>query len=473
MRPCSNPISFLKIQVRISVHSSLHTQNATLGEFLSQEPSIPLSLMNPDLTSLLRTNREEIYQRIHNGLSKSSTPYDTDKLLISTVDISKSSMCPTSDISEHLLRVISQLWKVLISGTGEPGLEWANPASIIPLRIHAFATLMQLLGSASVFLSKRGMTQLDGSAKWNLISLSRVVSLMFDEGVIFGNQAEEPMCREFFATSEKAQAERLSPLKLPKHPKEKRRRHFRSNFEFFKNGSMGLSTGSENSAADDLKDTSGVANSSTADSVNSVLQNTSNQTAVPSAEISLDSSTSSEGHDQSTQPIDPSLRIDSVTDFRSALETGTREAESDDPLYEGSNKGGARAAMAMIKAYGGMSSSGSRRWMTAPAPGLATIREDSDAVDSEQKNVESFEPNNPAGPLDSLDSELFLKNSRSSVKQMRVPRLQKDSETDEDKSSGSTQKQENTGLTTSSESTPQFDETGSDHSEVSKGLELM
>ena len=135
MRPCSNPISFLKIQVRISVHSSLHTQNATLGEFLSQEPSIPLSLMNPDLTSLLRTNREEIYQRIHNGLSKSSTPYDTDKLLISTVDISKSSMCPTSDISEHLLRVISQLWKVLISGTGEPGLEWANPASIIPFKL--------------------------------------------------------------------------------------------------------------------------------------------------------------------------------------------------------------------------------------------------------------------------------------------------------------------------------------------------
>ena len=66
--------------------------------------------------------------------------------------------------------------------------------------------------------------------------------------------------------------------------------------------------------------------------------------------------------------------------------------------------------------------------MTAPAPGLATIREDGD-VDETNIGAESELPisRKPRGPLDSLDAEMFVKPSKSSVKQMRVPKTRKNS----------------------------------------------
>ena len=69
--------------------------------------------------------------------------------------------------------------------------------------------------------------------------------------------------------------------------------------------------------------------------------------------------------------------------------------------------------------------------MTAPAPGLATIREELEGDELEQNVADAAEKKAAtrggkapvAGPLDSLDTELFVKPTKSSVKQMRVPKL--------------------------------------------------
>ena len=98
------------------------------------------------------------------------------------------------------------------------------------------------------------------------------------------------------------------------------------------------------------------------------------------------------------------------------LETGTRKVGYNDfTVVEAPASSGASQTIVMIKAFRS-SSAGTRRWMTGPAPGLATIREDSDGDESEQ-NVTA------ASPLDSLDTELFLKPTKSPVKQMRFPKL--------------------------------------------------
>ena len=64
--------------------------------------------------------------------------------------------------------------------------------------------------------------------------------------------------------------------------------------------------------------------------------------------------------------------------------------------------------------------------MTSPAPGLATIREDSDGDGSEDVALSEALRVQPAkGPLDSLDTEMFRRSAGASVKQMRVPKLKR------------------------------------------------
>lgn len=426
----------------------MHTQNGTLCEFLCQEPDVPVSLniVGNELTSLLRLSRDEIYQQLsafNPDESARKTSYDSDKLLISTVDIAKASMCPMSDISGHLLRVVSQLWKVIVSGTAtsEADLAWANPAAILPLRVQAFATLLHLLGSSTLYLSKRGATQLDGSGKWNMMSLSRVVALLFDEGAMFGSQAEEPFCKEFYATPETVSAKQASAAKTEKAKKEKRRKHVRSNFEFYNKGMdaegpglESLGSNVEDSLAGDLSTFSNRSNtigsgstwlstSSSLSTASSSSVTTKSDDGVKTKNGSIPPLPTGKSYGLSNGSLDP-VRIDSMFDFRRALKTGSEEADNEDALCEGSSSG-SRAAMAMIKAFSG-STGTNRRWMTAPASGLPTIREDSPRDEAELNETKGDKVHNrqAIGPLDSLDSEIVLLRPQSS-KQMRVPNLGK------------------------------------------------
>ncbi len=356
--------------------------------------------MKIDYDRLLRFTREEMYQQCFDCTATfpaSDRHYDNAKLLISVVDISKVSMCPLSEVSEHLIRVVSQLLKVIVSGTSETDLRWANPATLFPLRIQAFATLLQLLGSCTIFSSKRGLSQLDGSNKWNVIALSRVLALAFDEGSLFGDYAAEMLNKDVLLPK------MAPPVSKTPLSKEKRRRHVRSNFEFLNNAPGGdnqQNVSDENGGNDIFAATSAPDKSSFSTTAKSVDESLKKDETLP-------------------------IKVDSVTDFRSALKAGSDSVEDDGLLYDGSSTG-SPAAMAMVKAYSGPQAM-SRRWMTAPSTGLATIREDidDDADNSAKLLHKPPQPRKDKGPLDSLDTELLVKAPTSSVKQMRVPKILK------------------------------------------------
>jgi hypothetical protein len=376
----------------VVVHSSLHTQNPTLSEFFTQGPDVPIPLKpsDGDIVSILREGRDKILLRLNAANSLQSVPkpqYEVEKLLISTIDLSNSSLCSISDSSGHLVRVILQLWKIIVSGTGEPDLAWANPASTIPLRVQSFATLLQLLGSSSRYFSKRGVTQLDGTNKWSIVSLGRVIALLFDEGALFGEQAEESFDKEAYASvSDPDGGSAKKPVsgktETPKKaPAEKRRRHVRSKYEFFNNGSL---ESHEHQPSDDLL--LGAASSLGAGSSLSgrngddfkfssrtmpAFRSSSDSLAKAAAaldafndknETEAAESVSDEAAEIQTEPEDFQLdfEMDSVSDFRSALQAGSTETDGNDELYEGPASSGASAAIAMIRAFSG-TSVGSRK----------------------------------------------------------------------------------------------------------------
>lgn len=417
------------LQVRITVHSSVHCQNSVLNEFLGQEPEVS-ALAGPEglSTDVLSLSREEMFQQSSAyppASSDADSHHDNEKLLISAVDISKASMCPVPDVSEHLLRVVSQLWKVVVLGTAEPSLRWANPAALLPLRVQAFATLLQILGSCTLYSSKRGLSQLDGSSKWNLIALGRVIALAFDEETLFGELAAEVLDKELSPAAKGVSAATPKAAPDQKPSNEKRRRHVRSNFEFLSNVAGG---GASN------EDLSGIGSEGvqsiggTFNGLRPLETTSSSGLGIPSA---LNSTTSADKGMQTTKsvhglaPHAESIKVDSVTDFRSALKAGSQEVEDDGPFYDGSSTG-SKAALALVKAYSGPQAM-TRRWMTAPSPGLATIREDGDDDGDANAGIlpELPETRKVKGPLDSLDTELYIKPAKSTVKQMRVPKIRK------------------------------------------------
>jgi hypothetical protein len=338
--------------------------------------------------------------------------------MISTVDISKIDMCSLGDVSAHLLRVSKQLWKVAVVGTGNHDISWANPAASLPLRVNAFATLLQILGSSTLYLSKRGSTQLDGNHKWNFVSLGRVLALLFDEEDLFGNEGEEAFSDEFLAKflgSKEGEKRKFNP-------KKKGRRHVRSNFEFLNNGAVrggsdGLSALIEDEIKNPVAKEAGGKETLHNDGFDKSIELEKAETlSQQSTIIDEESSPLStlERREKLSRNYD-SPKIDSVTDFRSALEAGRRD-EDDDPVLEGKHVGNAAAA-SWIKAFGGSSGGRRRGFLTAPSPGLATIREDGDDDDFDEATEDPQQ-----GPLDSLNSEIKLSKTKAPVTQFRIPK---------------------------------------------------
>lgn len=406
------------LQVRMSVQSSLHAQNATLTEFLSQDPdtAVPLKDGGSEMENLIRSGKGAILRRLNTPYKRSPSErhhYEEKRLLISTVDIAKSDMCSTADVSSHLLRVCSQLWKVVVAGTGNHDLQWANPAAALPLRVNAFATLLQILGSSTLYFSKRGVVQLNGKAKWNFVSLSRVLALVFDEDTMFGKYGEEALLEEFVANYSG------TPNAAEKSTKG-RRRHTRSNFEFLNygaagGGSDGMSVAFGEEVKRPLKGESILNLGATADtrgqSKPHIVSRSHTAGETKHNDISPLSTLEQRGR-QNEKPT--SLKVDSLTDFKSALEAGTREDGVEDEMYEGKQSGNLIAA-SWIEAFGGSS----RRWMTAPSP-LATIRED---ADDDEHVVRNTAQRGNQGPLDSLDAEIVRPSESVERKQMRIPKL--------------------------------------------------
>ena len=122
---------------------------------------------------------------------------ETERVLLEpVVSLAKSSRCPHSDLCSHLLRTVSQLWRMAVSGVGEPSILWASPQTLIPLRMNAFATLLHTVSSATHHMSKTGLRQLDGHSTWDITALGKVLSMVFDEQTIFGGPLEKPIVEE-------------------------------------------------------------------------------------------------------------------------------------------------------------------------------------------------------------------------------------------------------------------------------------
>ena len=397
------------LQVRISVQSSIHSQNATLNEFLSQEPdlSIPLKAGGKEIISFLRSGKDAILRQLNVSpfppLSSENIQYETKKLLMSTVDLARPEMCPVSDITLHLMRVCKQLWKVTVVGTGNHDLKWANPAATLPLRVNAFATLLQVLGSSTLFLSKRGVNQLDGKGKFGLLSLSRVMGLLFDEKEMFGDSHCEVFSNDFLSLlSRDRRAGRAAGKKGS-------RGHVRSSLEFSR-GSDGVGAIVTENNSKSSETPTNLTNVST-------LEGSPRSERTPDKVLLTDLESRKKLLNESDAP-----KIDTMYDFKNAMQTGIRDKDYEEDIIHEGQYSGNEAAASWIVAFGG--SSGNRRFMTAPTLGLSTIQEDTNS-DEEQKLIGRQSPKAKDGPLDSLDAEMILPSNSAKkrpVTQFRIPK---------------------------------------------------
>jgi hypothetical protein len=252
-----------------------------------------------------------------------------------------------------------------------------------------------------MYMSKNGASQVDGVSKWNVVTLGRVLALVFDEQKLFGRQATEAFDPETWKTPAEKEAE-------AKHGRatSKKRRHVRQSYDLFNDMPPREDLGSPSSP------TKGPSSAT--------------QVETRSTGSSLPGMAGTKGHFDFEAPDGPSTRsrdvkIDSKNDFQSALRAATSDDDFDRPESDG-----AGAAQAMIQAFGGIGVGSNRRWMTAPSRGLSTIRESDDGESFGNKmreNVESF--SDEQAETDSFDSELVLNATKRTVKQMRVPKLQK------------------------------------------------
>ena len=379
----------------------MHTQNETLSEFLRQEPDFPRrsNLPNAAFISKLQMGRNFLVNNADINMARKRQLYE-ERMLESAVDITKPNLCSLPRTSLHLWRVMPILWRTMICGNGEPDLVWANPAAPIPLRVHSFATILHLLGAASMYMSKQGVTQIDGTSKWNVVTLGRVLALGFDEFKLFGCQAKEIFDPKLWETRQDAAP--TSPPTDKALPK--RRRHVRQTYELFN----AMQPGDDAEAMDEPSESSVVK----APAI--TLSEKDDVGALATLDSELKESDSSSSPTKSG-----AVKIDSITDFQTALRVGSSANDFDRP-----DSGGADAAKAMIQAFSVVGGS-SRRWMTAPAPALSTIRETDDGDDLEDPNMSGSteSPQRLQVETDSLDDEIVLNAPKRIVRQMRLPKL--------------------------------------------------
>jgi hypothetical protein len=349
------PTEPISLSVRICANSSVHSQNPILSDYLQAEEDSQreVDLNKNGFLSKISMGRDLLLE----ASTTRSYSEDEEQLLRSTLEIVKNNVCPVTRSHGFLLRAMTRLWRTLIVGTGEPSLSWSNPATHVPLRLHAFASILQLLGGSSLFLTKNGLTQADGS-KWSIVSLARVVALFFDEQELFGQSAAEIFDPNFLR---RANPDDVSSEK--RQPSSRRKRHVRNNF--------------------DLYDLQASPESASATSTGSTPTHTRWMSDIPSRPTDSLSSldTPNDGSPFFKSQHKKELKIDSKSDFQSAL----RAASSAEDDFDRPESDGSRAAKAMIQAFGGPSS-GNRNWMTAPTKGLTTIRE-SDDTDAEERTT--------------------------------------------------------------------------------------
>jgi len=362
------------LQVRTVAFSSIHPKNKSLAKFFSSVPSVPRCLepyefqsdwqISKDL-SCQYDDRENVTKNDHEAI-----------LTQNTIDISTLSQCPASEMSSHFERIIFQLWRTMVTGSGEPSIHWANPAALIPLRLHSFSALLYVISNVNSFVARSGMEQLNGKEKWNLRVMSQIVTLLFDEAKLFLDSSTTQIESIADILSDLRRSDMTDDLKIHKE-------HCAS---FCHDEPMSRANGSINTSKDDL-----------------------NLLSLGRKPVTMKVRCNS-------LPNTKGIKIDTKSEFQSKLNAGTSPTNN----INGLNGPAANR----------------RKWMADSSSSLATIQEDNDKIDenpdentsrsksSPTKSLELIDENQTSKcPIDPLDTELILHKSKP-TKQMRVPKVQ-------------------------------------------------
>jgi hypothetical protein len=440
------------------VYSSVHSQNATLSDFLNQESDIPLlsQLPNKVFMSTLRMGRDFLVNNTGLDSSHNKFHFLDERLMESTIAITDHQLCSVSRSAGYTLRIMDKLWRSLICGNGEPNLAWANPGTATPLRTHSFATIVHIVGATALYLAKNGVTQLDGTRKWNVVTFGRVLALLFNEEKLFGNQAIEKFDDDYWSTPES-----LNPSpekkKSPKKPPQKKRRHVRNNYDLFSD--MPPREAPKAVPNEMISSTAGDLATPPQKRQILILENLAlNQSQIESKnisseiEISIDSTVDRQDIFRVVKEnTDGERKVDSKVDFQQAFRAANALADGDfltaDPRNSSnavsgvsketsvgqSTRHSGNSNKAFLQAFGDAVGS-SRRWMTAPTKILLTIpeSENDEDGDNEVNVVEQVSLSYSVGDMGLMPSNLSVSaesdgssdmvDGSRQTKQMRRPR---------------------------------------------------
>lgn len=395
------------MKVRIIALTSIHSQNEALSDFLRNESDFPeysTSSKNTRFLSDIKINRRSLSKKAFEAAPNTADALEAH-LLRSTMSVSDPELCSLSRSSPFVFRALPILWRQLIVGHGEPSLCWSNPGSLIPLRLHSFASILHLLGGACLHLSKNGVTEFDGLRKWNMINLARVVALLFDEANLFGDQSNEAVDRENWSLILDSRNHRAGISTSEEKPQGGR--HVRSRLDFSERAPEGGSSL-------ELRD-------------NDILSTVAGALAGPLRGLRKRNTYQESFKSQTRQASDGvDVRVDSKLDFKNALRASLAEhAEEDFDRVQSTKSSGTSATM--MQALSSLSGNGNRRFMTMPAPRtLMTISETDDGED-DNADIDGGAQDTDKDyavlleSTDSLENDSAVKKQASGVRQMRIP----------------------------------------------------
>ena len=377
-----NILDKMILHVRAISYSSVHTQNEALTDFFRSMPNAP----NCDLreSPIMISDELDIYE---NSVSE-----EEHKLLSTIHNISTSDKCPKHELVAHFLRINMQLWRTLVCGLGQPSQSWANPASLSALRLHSFASLLHIFNSVCLGLNKVGITDLNGGSKWNIVSMSRIVKILFDEDVFFPcpNEMTLDDDNKLEMDTVAVTKDDISNIAIVKSVETAHLddSQCKSDISFNKNDVPIFDPYPKLVSA----------------SKDSFQDNRAKVSQDDITVLDLERKPPPLRTRSSSAPNSKALKIDTKNDFQIALNSSLSPS-SGNPV--GSISGPA---------------ANRRKWLTAPSSSLATIQEDNDKLD-ERLDVDVINSSTDANEhCDELDSELF-KTKTNKVKQMRVPNL--------------------------------------------------
>jgi hypothetical protein len=372
----SHPFAILK--VRLVSLSSLHLQNKVLSKFFNEIPLTPHLLHDPDIEGEWKTSQTSL----HNGANRFQYDSKSEQIKEDTIqnvlaELSRSNLCSHTELTKHFLRILPQLWRLLVCGIGKPSVAVANPANMLPLRLSTFSTLLHVIHSVSFYLYKNEKMEADGVTRFNMTTMSKIVGMLFDEDQLFSRDDEYMEDEESLLNEEQRENCAASETSEPKPSSSQETKTFSK-----------TCSGSDECASADVASTISL---NTRDDL-VLLKSTEKPTSIRNRSFSA--------------PLVKPLKIDTKTDFQLALNAAHSPSSS---------------LTTLSSVIVGPAAS-RRKWLGESSSLLATIEENSDNIVNSVDN--KYSKGNDRGFIfDYLDSELVIHDDidPSKLKQMRVP----------------------------------------------------